>query len=85
MPILGGHGPRTYQDERFSYVVLRRGARPGAAADLQIARHLVGASAPDPELYRTEPAHWKGRRLEEQVGPLYSSLILSHLYFNVWV
>lgn len=26
----GGQGARTYQDERFSYVVLRRGPRPGS-------------------------------------------------------
>lgn len=36
----GGHGARTYQDERFSYVVLRRGARPTSHTipDLTIAR-----------------------------------------------
>ena len=36
----GGHGARTYQDERFSYVVLRRGPRPGPEAipDLTVAR-----------------------------------------------
>ncbi len=36
----GGHGARTYQDERFSYVVLRRGPRPGleTVPDLSIAR-----------------------------------------------
>lgn len=36
----GGHGARTYQDERFSYVVLRRGARPTphTIPELTIAR-----------------------------------------------
>ncbi len=36
----GGHGARTYQDERFSYVVLRRGARPtpDTIPELTIAR-----------------------------------------------
>ncbi len=36
----GGHGARTYQDERFSYVVLRRGARPAphTVPELTIAR-----------------------------------------------
>ncbi|DBA84954.1 TPA: hypothetical protein ACH3X2_005695 [Trebouxia sp. C0005] len=36
----GGHGARTYQDERFSYVVLRQGARPTSHTipDLTIAR-----------------------------------------------
>lgn len=36
----GGHGARTYQDERFSYVVLRRGARPtpDTVPELTIAR-----------------------------------------------
>ena len=36
----GGHGARTYQDERFSYVVMRRGSRPGVEAipDLTVAR-----------------------------------------------
>lgn len=36
----GGHGARTYQDERFSYVVMRRGARPGPESipDLTVAR-----------------------------------------------
>lgn len=36
----GGHGARTYQDERFSYVVLRRGARPTphTVPELTIAR-----------------------------------------------
>ena len=36
----GGQGARTYQDERFSYVVLRRGTRPGidTITDVTIAR-----------------------------------------------
>ena len=36
----GGHGARTYQDERFSYVVMRRGPRPGPESipDLTLAR-----------------------------------------------
>ena len=36
----GGQGARTYQDERFSYVVLRRGPRPGSHTipDFTIAR-----------------------------------------------
>lgn len=36
----GGHGARTYQDERFSYVVMRRGPRPGpeTVPDLTVAR-----------------------------------------------
>lgn len=36
----GGHGARTYQDERFSYVVMRRGPRPGPESipDLTVAR-----------------------------------------------
>ena len=36
----GGHGARTYQDERFSYVVMRRGPRPGpqSVPDLTVAR-----------------------------------------------
>ena len=38
--LAGGHGARTYQDERFAYVVLRRGPRPGLESipDLSIAR-----------------------------------------------
>ena len=38
--LAGGHGARTYQDERFSYVVLRRGPRPGPETipDLTVAR-----------------------------------------------
>ena len=36
----GGSGARTYQDERFSYVVLRRGPHPGVNTipDVTIAR-----------------------------------------------
>ena len=38
--LAGGHGARTYQDERFSYVVMRRGQRPGPESipDLTVAR-----------------------------------------------
>lgn len=44
----GGHGARTYQDERFSYVVLRRGPRPGpeTVPDLTVARQRQ-VDAPD--------------------------------------
>lgn len=44
----GGHGARTYQDERFSYVVLRRGSRPGPETipDLTVARQRQ-VDAPD--------------------------------------
>ena len=36
----GGHGARTYQDERFSYVILRRGPRPAAESvrEVSVAR-----------------------------------------------
>lgn len=44
----GGHGARTYQDERFSYVILRRGARPtaGSLPEVSIARQRQ-VDAPD--------------------------------------
>lgn len=44
----GGHGARTYQDERFSYVVMRRGPRPGpeTVPDLTVARQRQ-VDAPD--------------------------------------
>ena len=44
----GGHGARTYQDERFSYVVMRRGPRPGPETipDLTVARQRQ-LDAPD--------------------------------------
>lgn len=44
----GGHGARTYQDERFSYVILRRGPRPAGESvpEVSVARQRQ-VDAPD--------------------------------------
>lgn len=47
--------PRDYQDERFSYVVLRRGPRPAAP----VGARLVSPAAPRPD------AEWLDRDMED--------------------
>ena len=52
--------------------MLRRGPRADVAASsdgLRIARRLADAPEADPQLYRTEPAHWQERRAEQEVHP----------------
>ena len=66
-PRAGGRAPRAYQDERYSYVVLRRGPRPAPSTDLRIAQHLAHEPTPDPEQYRTEPARLGQRSAAQQV------------------
>ena len=46
----GGHPARPYQDERFSYIVLRRRPRPtsSGAAALEIAQRLLKDQSPEP-------------------------------------
>lgn len=47
--------PRAYQDERFSYVVLRRGPRPPDGPDVSIRRQLISQPDLDPDDYRRQP------------------------------
>ena len=52
----GGHPARPYQDERFSYVVLRRQPRPtSSSAVLEIAQQLLKNSSPEPGASRAKP------------------------------
>jgi len=51
----GRSTPRAYQDERFSYVVLRRSPRPADAPELSIRRQLNSHPELDPDQYRSEP------------------------------
>ncbi len=51
----GRSTPRAYQDERFSYVVLRRSPRPADAPELSIRRQLNSQPELDPDQYRSEP------------------------------
>ena len=52
----GRSTPRAYQDERFSYVALRRGPRPVDARDLSIRRQLVTQPVTDADEYRSQPS-----------------------------
>ena len=52
--LAGGHAARDYQDERFSYVILRRGDRPQRTSILDIAR--VDAGAAEMPLHSYSPA-----------------------------
>ena len=67
----GRSTPRAYQDERFSYVVLRRGRRPGDAPDVSIRRQLINQPDLDPDEYRSKPNALNASRARRLVRLLF--------------